>query len=130
MLKNFSNKHILKKKKHYKYLFLFHTDFTKSLGLPGFDRLKEIFSLDINKVTLGQALDYLDEFGLSKLKENIIKLLQKVEVSINISLVLPCTVRKMPREVMQFFTMRGCIHKGKVLGQISRKVLVRSQTQT
>ena len=54
--------------------------FSKKLGLPGFDKLKEIFSLDIKTVTVGQALDILDDLGLSDLKKKITEFLSKIEV--------------------------------------------------
>lgn len=68
-------------------------DFTSSLGLPGFDKLKQIFNFNLNDLTLGQALDYLDDFKLSSLKEKIIKLLEKVEVMCELFDVILITVK-------------------------------------
>ena len=52
-------------------------DFAKSLGLPGFDPLKEVLGLNLFQIKLEQVLEFIDG------KEKILKLLEKVDVGIN-----------------------------------------------
>ena len=60
---------------------MFFTDFVKSSGLPDLTKMKDVFNVDMNSITLNKILDYLEYVGLSAMKTDMINILKEVEVS-------------------------------------------------
>ena len=62
-------------------MYIVLTDLTASLGLPSFNILKDLLNFKFSDVTLEKLFDFMDKAGLTKLKNKIMAIMNKINVS-------------------------------------------------